>query len=70
MTEKYPAGTVIKIKIAPVREGYTFTYWKGSEYRVGDEYTVSEDHELVAQEQRVNRDGSFVHLGEGCLPNG
>ena len=32
-----------------MREGYTFTYWKGSEYQPGDKYTVTEDHTFEAQ---------------------
>ncbi|MBR5995859.1 MAG: Cna B-type domain-containing protein [Eubacteriaceae bacterium] len=47
--EKYPKGVVINIHEAPVRNGYTFLYWKGSEFDPGDEYTVTEDHEFVAQ---------------------
>ena len=49
IVEKYPAGTVITIHEAPVRDGYTFDYWMGSEYHPGDTYTVTEDHTLVAQ---------------------
>lgn len=51
IVEKYPAGTGILIHEAPTREGYTFTYWKGSEYKPGDAYTVTEDHTFVAQWQ-------------------
>ena len=47
--EKYPGGTEIKIHPAPVRDGYVFTYWEGSEYQPGDKYTVTEDHVFVAQ---------------------
>ncbi len=49
IVEKYKAGTVIRIHEAPVREGYRFMYWKGSEYQPGDEYTVTSDHTLEAQ---------------------
>ena len=49
IVETYDAGTVISIHEAPVREGYTFTYWKGSEYQPGDKYTVTEDHTFEAQ---------------------
>ena len=49
IVEKYPAGTGILIHEAPTREGYTFEYWKGSEYQPGDAYTVTEDHTFVAQ---------------------
>ena len=49
IVETYDAGTVISIHEAPVREGHTFTYWKGSEYQPGDKYTVTEDHTFEAQ---------------------
>lgn len=47
--EKYVEGTSIRIHEAPVREGYTFQYWKGSSYQPGDTYKVTEDHAFVAQ---------------------
>lgn len=47
--EQYPNGTVISIHAAPVRDGYTFLYWKGSEYLPEDSYTVVGDHTFVAQ---------------------
>lgn len=47
--ERYKAGAEISIHEAPVRDGYTFLYWKGSEYQPGDKYTVTEDHKFVAQ---------------------
>ena len=48
LKETYKKGTVISIHEAPVREGYTFKYWKGSEYRPGDRYTVTGDHTFAA----------------------
>ena len=47
--ETHDYGEEIKISPAPSREGYTFLYWKGSEYQPGDSYTVTEDHTFVAQ---------------------
>lgn len=47
--EIYKYGTVISIHEKPVREGYEFLYWKGSEYQPGDKYTVKSDHTFVAQ---------------------
>ena len=44
-----PLGKVITIIEAPTREGYSFDYWKGSEYQPGDQYTVTEAHTFVAQ---------------------
>ena len=43
------SGEVITIRDKPTREGYTFLYWKGSEYYPGDSYTVVGDHTFVAQ---------------------
>ncbi len=49
IVETYPAGTVISIHDKPERSGYTFLYWKGSEYQPGDKYTVTADHVFTAQ---------------------
>lgn len=51
--EIYPEGTVITIHEAPVRNGYAFKYWKGSEYDPGDKYTVTEDHVFTAQWEKT-----------------
>lgn len=45
----YPVGDKIKIMKAPTREGYRFLYWKGSEYKPGDSYTVKDNHTFLAQ---------------------
>lgn len=42
-------GSIIEIPAAPVRDGYTFDYWKGSKYYPGDKYKVEEDHTFTAQ---------------------
>ena len=42
-------GSTITIPAAPTREGYKFTYWKGSEYYPGDSYKVEGDHTFTAQ---------------------
>lgn len=34
---------------APVKQGYTFLFWKGSAYRPGDHYLVKEDHTFTAE---------------------
>ena len=40
-------------------EGYTFKYWKGSEYSPADKYVVNEDHTFVAQwEKKTDPNGS------------
>lgn len=49
IVETHKAETVISIHEAPTRDGYTFDYWKGSEYQPGDKYTVEEDHVFTAQ---------------------
>ena len=48
ITEEHKAGETIRIHESPVRKGYTFSHWEGSEYMPGDEYKVSEDHKFTA----------------------
>ena len=45
-------GEEISIPPAPVRAGYHFLYWKGSEYYPGDHYSVTGDHTFTAQWER------------------
>ena len=40
---------VITIIDAPDRDGYEFTYWKGSSYQPGQSYKVTGDHTFTAQ---------------------
>lgn len=47
--ELHKEDDTIKIIPAPIREGYKFLYWKGSEYNPGDTYTVKNSHIFVAQ---------------------
>ncbi len=47
VTVKLEEGTIITLE-KPVKEGYTFKYWEGSEYYAGDEYEVTEEHTLAA----------------------
>ena len=56
--ETYVDGTEITIHDAPTREGYTFLYWKGSEYQPGDTYKVTEDHIFEAQWKKNESDKS------------
>ena len=49
VSSEYEENETITIREAPVREGYSFLYWKGSEYHPGDEYTVTDDHTFTAQ---------------------
>ena len=53
MKAKY--DEVITIIDAPDRDGYTFTYWKGSSYQPGDKYTVTGDHTFTAQWKSVTQ---------------
>lgn len=46
-------GEVIKLPKAPTREGYRFTYWKGSNYQPGDSYTVEGNHTFTAQWEKL-----------------
>ncbi|MBR1711050.1 MAG: Cna B-type domain-containing protein [Clostridia bacterium] len=49
LLEGHRKGENVLIHRAPVREGYRFLYWKGSEYHPGDEYTVTGDHLFIAE---------------------
>ena len=62
--EVYEKGTVISVHEAPQRKGYVFRYWKGSKYRPGDKYTVTEDHTFTAQWARKGAGGA--NTGDGC----
>ena len=54
-TSEYPVDANITIMKAPTRRGYTFQYWKGSEYQPGDPYTVKDHHTFVAQWKKDER---------------
>ena len=41
-------GDTIKLPGAPTRSGYTFQYWKGSQYGAGADYKVEGDHSFTA----------------------
>jgi hypothetical protein len=42
-------GDTIKLPGAPTREGYTFKFWKGSQYAAGADYKVEGDHVFTAE---------------------
>ena len=42
-------GDEIIIPEGPVKEGFKFTFWKGSKYYPGDKYVVTGDHNFEAQ---------------------
>ena len=50
-------GDVIEMPAAPTREGYTFKYWKGSQYNPGDKYTVDGDHAFTAVWEENSKGG-------------
>ncbi|MBR3351846.1 MAG: InlB B-repeat-containing protein, partial [Erysipelotrichaceae bacterium] len=41
-------GTELTIPDGPVKEGYKFLYWQGSEYHPGDKYIVEGSHTFTA----------------------
>ena len=41
-------GTTFTVIEAPVKDGYIFQYWQGSEYQPGDQFTVEGDHSFTA----------------------
>ena len=51
-------GTTITIMNAPVKDGFKFKYWKGSEYRPGDTYTALEDHTFIAAWEENKKPGT------------
>ena len=55
ITVEAEEGSVITIPAAPTRDGYKFTYWKGSEYHPGDSYTVEGDHTFTAQWEEITK---------------
>ena len=56
-------GDVIAIPDAPVRDGYTFKCWKGSEYHPGDKYTVEGDHAFTAVWEKAAK-GTSAKTGD------
>lgn len=66
IVENYWQNTSISVHEAPVRDGYEFLYWKGSEYKPGDKYTVTEDHVFTAQWRKVSgpAGGSKTNTGD------
>ncbi len=61
--EEYPAETEISIHEAPVRDGYEFMYWMGSEYQPGDKYTVTSDHVFTARWKKLEKQGGGSDTG-------
>ena len=61
-------GSTIRIHDAPEREGYTFLYWKGSEYYPGQEYTIGEDHAFTAMWKK-NENVNPNNGGEDSKPD-
>ena len=49
ITNAARVGDVVNLPGAPTREGFTFKFWKGSEYAAGAEYTVEEGHDFTAE---------------------
>ena len=48
ITIEASVGDTVKLPAAPKREGYTFKYWKGSQYAAGADYKVEGDHSFTA----------------------
>ncbi|SER14198.1 repeat domain (List_Bact_rpt), partial [Lachnospiraceae bacterium NE2001] len=61
-------GTEITIPDAPTREGYKFTYWKGSEYHPGDKYKVEGDHTFTAQWEEIKKETTEQPTTEAPKP--
>ncbi|HAM14945.1 MAG TPA: hypothetical protein DCP91_03605, partial [Eggerthellaceae bacterium] len=67
-------GDTIKLPGAPTREGYTFKFWKGSEYEAGADYEVEGDHAFTAEWEKdapapvTKHTVSFDANGHGTAP--
>ena len=61
ITETHDAGEEITIMEAPVRSGYIFQYWKGSEYYPGDSYKVTGDHVFIAQWEKEEEPSPYTY---------
>lgn len=48
-TQQFKENEEFKLPVAPKKEGYTFLYWKGSQYQPGQVYVVKEDHAFIAE---------------------
>lgn len=55
-------GDTIRLPAAPTRAGYTFKYWKGSQYAAGADYKVEGNHSFTAV---WAKDASSVSSGSG-----
>ena len=51
-------GTTITIMDAPVKDGFKFKYWKGSEYQPGDSYKALENHTFIAAWEENKKPGT------------
>lgn len=65
--EIYDEGATFTLPEAPMKEGYTFLYWKGSEYQPGEKYIVKEDHTFTA-EWKKNSTPQPVQPSDGHTP--
>ena len=70
LTIEANVGDVITIPEAPVRDGYTFKYWKGSEYYPGDKYTVEGDHAFTAVWEKNASNGGGGSSSGGSATKG
>ena len=57
INKTYDEGTVITLPL-PLREGYTFYFWKGSRYKAGQKYKVEGNHTFVARWKKGSKNSS------------
>ena len=48
-TQQFKENEEFTLPKAPTKDGYTFLYWKGSQYQPGQVYVVKEDHAFIAE---------------------
>ena len=61
-------GETVNLLGAPTREGYTFKFWKGSEYAAGAEYKVEGDHAFTAEWEKSSSDSGKAESDTGTKP--
>lgn len=54
---------------APTKDGYTFLYWKGSQYQPGQVYVVKKDHKFTAEWKKNEVKPEPENPSDGKTPN-
>ena len=68
IARKTKVGDVVQLPDAPTLEGYTFKFWKGSEYAAGAEYTVEGEHAFAAEWEQNASDSNQPNSAKPATP--